>query len=174
MAHLEALVLSHLTVLKMVIKLIFHLASVKVESSLTFLYSDLGLWKLFSFSIQFWSRFIPPINGDGWIYPTLTAISLTPTLHLARFKSSSFSKPTLLLSFSTCIFNVFFCSPHFLLSFTSNSNAFLQTSPSSLLNTCPYHLTPSTFAIWTTVSFNPNILTSIPTVNGLFFFIVSI
>ena len=28
---------------------------------------------------------------------------------------------------------------------------------SSLLNTCLYHQTPFTFAIWTTVSFNPNI-----------------
>ena len=28
------------------------------------------------------------------------------------------------------------------LAFTSNSNAFLKTCPSSLLNTCPYHLTP--------------------------------
>ena len=33
-----------------------------------------------------------PINGGGQIYPTLTAISPTPTLHLARFKASSFSK----------------------------------------------------------------------------------
>ena len=36
--------------------------------------------------------------------PSLTAISQIPTLHLAQFKASSFSKPTLLLSFSTCIF----------------------------------------------------------------------
>ena len=50
-----------------------------------------------------------------------------------------------LLSFSTCVFHVFFGRPRFLLSFTSNSNAFLKTCPSSLLNTCPYHLTP--FAI---------------------------
>ena len=81
--------------------------------------------------IQFWSGFIP-VNGDGWIYPTLTAISSTPTLHLARLKVSS--KPTLLLfSFSTCVFLVFFGRPRFLLPFTSNSNAFLKTCPSSLL-----------------------------------------
>ena len=89
-------------------------------------------------SIQFWSGFIP-VNGGGRIYPTLSAIFLTPTLHLARFMASFFSKPTLLLSFSTC---VFFGRPRFLLPFTSNSNAFHRTCPSSLLNTCPYHLTP--------------------------------
>ena len=88
-------------------------------------------------SIQFWSGFIS-VNGGGRIYPTLTAISptSTPTLHLARFKASSLSKPTLLLSFSTCIFHVFFGLPRFLLPFTSNSNAFLRTCPLSLLNKC--------------------------------------
>ena len=73
----------------------------------------------------------------GWpIYPTLTAISSTPTLHLTRFMTSSFSKPTLLLSFSTCVYHVFFGCPRFFLHFTSNSNVFLKTCPSSLLNTC--------------------------------------
>ena len=52
-----------------------------------------------SLVIQFWSGFIP-VNESGRIYPTLPAIS--PTLHLARFFASSFFKPTLLLSFSTC------------------------------------------------------------------------
>ena len=75
-------------------------------------------------SIQFWSGFIP-INGGGQIYPTLTAISPTPTLHLTWFKAASFfSKPTLLLSFSTYIFHVFFGHSHFLLPFTSNSQRF--------------------------------------------------
>ena len=91
--------------------------------------------------IQFWYGLIP-LNGGGQIHPTLTANSPTPTFYLARFKASSFSKPTLLLSFSTFVFHVFFGRPHFLLPFTSNSNAFLKTCPSSLLNTCPYHLTP--------------------------------
>ena len=76
-------------------------------------------------SIQFWSGFIP-VNGGGQIYCTLTAISPTHTLHLARFMTSSFSKPTFLLSFSTCIFHVFFDRPRFLLPFTSNSNAFVM------------------------------------------------
>ena len=82
-------------------------------------------------SIPFWSGFVP-VNGGGRIHPTLTAISPTPTLHLAQFKASSFSKPTLLLSCSTCIFHVFFGYPCFLLPFTSNSNAFLKTCASSL------------------------------------------
>ena len=107
-----------------------------------------------SSSIQFWAGFIP-VNEGGWIYPTLPGI--TPTLHLARFFASSFFKPTLLLSFSTCDLHVFLGRPRFLFPFTLNSNAFLKTWPSSLLNTCPYHLTPFAFAIWTTVSFNPNI-----------------
>ena len=50
---------------------------------------------LASLIIQFWSGFIP-VNGGGRIYPTLTAISPAPTLHLARFKAFSFSKSTLL------------------------------------------------------------------------------
>ena len=93
-------------------------------------------------SIKFWSRLqYIPINGGGQIYRGLTAISPNPTLHLARFKASSFSKPTLLLSFSTCVFHIFFGCFHFLLPFTSNSNTFFKTCSSSLLNTCPYHLT---------------------------------
>ena len=52
-----------------------------------------------------------PLNGGGRIYPTLTATSPTPTLHLAQFLAS-FSKPTLLFSFSTCVFQTkktFYC-----------------------------------------------------------------
>ena len=59
-----------------------------------------------SLSIQFWSGFIP-VNEGGRIYLTLSAISPTSTLHLARFFASSFFKPTLLLSFSTCDLHVF-------------------------------------------------------------------
>ena len=84
-----------------------------------------------SSSIQFWFGFIP-INKGGWIYPTLPAISPTPTLHLAWFFASSFFKPTLLFSFSTCDLHVFLGRPRFLFPFASNSNAFLKTwsSPS--------------------------------------------
>ena len=66
-------------------------------------------------------------SGGGQIYPTLTAISPTPILHLARFMASSFSKPTLLLSFSTCIFyNVFFWSTPLLLVLHFKLQRFLQ------------------------------------------------
>ena len=41
--------------------------------------------------------------------------------------------------------------------FKLQMNAFLKTCPSSLLNTCPYHLILFAFAIWTTLSFIPNI-----------------
>ena len=68
-------------------------------------------------STQFWAGFIP-VNGGGRIYSTLIAISPTPTLHLTRFKASSFSKPTLLLALSTCIFHVFLGRPRHLLPFT--------------------------------------------------------
>ena len=67
--------------------------------------------------------------------PDSNSILTNSTLHFTRFMSSFLSKPTLLLSFSTCIFHVFFCH-HFLLPFNSNSNAFLKICPSSLLNTC--------------------------------------
>ena len=70
---------------------------------LQILENNLDFWGLqINQSIQFWSGFIP-INGDGRIYPTLTAISPTPTLNLARFMASFFSKPTLLLSFYLCL-----------------------------------------------------------------------
>ena len=38
-----------------------------------------------------------PRKRGGRIYPTLSAIFLTPTLHLARFMTSFFSKPNLFL-----------------------------------------------------------------------------
>ena len=44
-------------------------------------------------SIQFWSGFIL-VNRSGQIYPTLTTISPTPTLHLAQFMTSFFSLQT--------------------------------------------------------------------------------
>ena len=55
-----------------------------------------------------------------------------------------------------CVFHVF-GRPCFSVPFFSNSNTFFKTCPSFLLNTCPYHVTPFAFAIWTTVSLNPNV-----------------
>ena len=89
------------------------------------------------------------LNRGGRIYPSSNlsnSHSPSRSIHGALFL-----QPTLLLSLSIYIFHVFFACPGFLLPRTSNSNGFLRTCPSSLLNTCLYHLT--LFA----VSFNPNI-----------------
>ena len=95
-----------------------------------------------SSSIQFSSGFIP-INGGGYIYPILTAISLTPNLHLTRFKASSFSKPTLLLSFSTCVFHVFFMYLFNLNIFVRSLFRFLVHCVASV---CVYINKPHTFS----------------------------
>ena len=112
-------------------------------------------------SIQFWSGFIP-VNGDGRIYPTLTAISPTPTpiLHLARFNASSFFKPTLLLSFSTCIFHVFLGRPRIFISFQySDTNLSLLPLPSLLMifYGCNYMI--FIFSYFSTKRFLENLLT---------------
>ena len=83
-----------------------------------------------------------PLNRDGRIYPIPSAIACTPSLHLSRLGASSFFKPIFFVSSSTCFFQVFFGRPRFLLPLTSRSRATLKTLSSSLLSTCPYHLTP--------------------------------
>ena len=56
---------------------------------------------------------IYPVNGGGWIYPTLTATSPTPTLHFTRSKASSFSEPTICTLYFVFLFrnskNYTFC-----------------------------------------------------------------
>ena len=106
--------------------------------------------------IQFFIRCFP-FSRDGRIYPIPSAISRTPSLHLSRLRASSFFKPIFSVSSSTCFFQVFFGRPHFLLPVTSRFRATLKTLSSSLLSTCPYHLTPFAVANWSIVSFNPNI-----------------
>ena len=98
-----------------------------------------------------------PINKDGQIHPIPSAIACTRSLHLSRLRASSFFKPIFSVSSSTCFFQVFFGCPHFLLPLTSRFRATLKTLSSSLLSTCPYHLTPFTVANRSIVSFNPNI-----------------
>ena len=56
------------------------------------------------------------------LYVTEVA-GFTPLWQRSRFMASFFSNPTLLLSFSTCLFHFFFGCPRFLLPFTSNCNA---------------------------------------------------
>ena len=70
--------------------------------------------------IQFYPR------KRGWPDLPHSASNLSHS-HLAQFFASSFFKPTLLLSFSTCDLHFFLSRPHFLLPFTSYSNAFLKT-----------------------------------------------
>ena len=93
--------------------------------------------------IQFWSWFIP-VNGGGWIYPTLAAISPTPT-------SSCLIQGILLFQTNALALFLHLRLPHLLwsslLPFALHFNAFIKICPSSLLNTCPYHLTPFAFAI---------------------------
>ena len=98
--------------------------------------------------MKFWSGLIP-VNRGGWIYSTLTAISPISTLHLARFMASSFSKPTLLLSFVTCVFHVLFGCPCFLFPFTSNLHLFSQI----MLIIPPQHMPPSSHSIRPSVLF---------------------
>ena len=93
--------------------------------------------KTLPISNQFRSGLVYPCKWGWPDLPHFNSISPTPTLHLARFKASSFSKPTLLLSLSTCVFHVFLGRPRLLLPFTSNSNTFLKT--------CPSHSIPFSF-----------------------------
>ena len=90
--------------------------------------------------IQFLSGVVP--LTDGRIYPIPSAFARTPSLHLSRLRASSFFKPIFSVSFSTCFLQVFFGRPRFLLPLTSRFRATLKALSSSLLSTCPYHLTP--------------------------------
>ena len=91
-----------------------------------------------------------PLSRNGRIRPILSAIARTPFLHLPQFRAFSTLKPLFSVSSSTCFFQVFFGRPRFLLPLTSRSRAILKTLPSSLLSTCPHHLTPFTVANWST------------------------
>ena len=97
-----------------------------------------------------------PFSRDGRIYPIPSAIARTPSLHLSRLRASSFFKPIFSVFSSTCFFQVVLGRPRFLLPLTSRFRATLKTLSSSLLSTCPYHLTPFAVANRSIVSFNPN------------------
>ena len=98
-----------------------------------------------------------PFNRDGQIYPISSAIVRTRSLHLSRLRASPLFKIIFSVSSSTCFFQVFFGRPRFLLPLTSRFRATLKTLSSSLLSTCPYHLTPFAVVNRSIVSFNPNI-----------------
>ena len=98
-----------------------------------------------------------PFNRGGQIYPIPSVIACTPSLHLSCLRASSLFKPIFSVSSSTCFLQVFFDHPRFLFPITSRFRATLKTLSSSLLSTCPYHLTPFAVANRSIVSFNPNI-----------------
>ena len=79
-----------------------------------------------------------------------------PTLHFDQQSVSSLLKPTFTLSSSTCFFHVPFSLPFFLLPSTSNSNCFLKTWRSYLLNTWPYKQRLLAIANSSMVSFKSN------------------
>ena len=107
--------------------------------------------------MQFWSGFIP-INGGGWIYISITAISPTPTLHLTRFMASSFSKPTLLLSFSTLHLPCLIWSSSLPLALHFKLQRFSQNMP-----IIPPQHTPVPFHSIRLCHLNHGLLPSIPT-----------
>ena len=92
-----------------------------------------------------------PLSRDGWIYPSPSTIALTLFFTLV---DSRHPPPIFSVSSSTCFFQVFFGCLHFLLSLTSRSRPTLKILSSSLLSTCPYHLTPFAVANWSITSFN--------------------
>ena len=93
----------------------------------------------------------------GWPdAPYLAAMFFTPLLHFFLSNASSCVRPILRLSSSTCDFHIAFGRPRRLLPSTWKSNALLKTSHSSLLKTCPYHLTAFALAKRSIVSLNPS------------------
>ena len=87
------------------------------------------------------------VSEGGRMHLIPSAIALTPSLHLARSVASSNLNPIFFIFFSTCFFHVCFGHPRFRGPFTSNIIAFFKMLSSSLLTTCPYHLTPFALAI---------------------------
>ena len=102
------------------------------------------------------------------------AIALTPYFHLIRFVASSISNPILFTLSSTCLLHVCFGLPHFRCPFTASINAFFTTLSYFLLTTCPYHLTPFTFAILSTVFFKPSISIHFPLSDYAFYPLISL
>ena len=93
------------------------------------------------------------LRRDGRIHSISSAIACITSLHFVRLKTFFFEL-IFSVSSSTCFF---FNRPRFLLPLASRSRATLKTLSSSLLSTCPYHLTPFGVANRSIVSFNPSI-----------------
>ena len=95
-----------------------------------------------------------PLSRDDRIHPISVAILCTRSLYFDRFRMSFFFEPIFVFS-STYFFQVFFGRPLFLLPLTSRSRETLKTLSSSLLSTCPCHLTPFAVANRSIVSIDP-------------------
>ena len=78
------------------------------------------------------------------------------SLHLVRFAASSTSNPIIFTLSSACLFHVCFCFPRFHCPFPSSIHALFKALSPFFLTTCPYHLTPFVFAIYSNVSFKPS------------------
>ena len=105
--------------------------------------------------IQFLSGVVPLTEMAGFTPFLLQLLALRPSTCLVSGHPPSSNQSS--LSLFTCFFQVFFGRPRFLLPLTSRFRATLKTLSSSLLSTCPYHLTPFAVANRSIVSFNPNI-----------------
>ena len=104
--------------------------------------------------IQFLSVVVPLTEMAGFTPFLLQLLTLRPSRFLSQ---GILLLQTNLLCLLFHFFQVFFGRPRFLLPLTSRFRATLKTLSSSLLNTCPYHLTPFAVAYQSIVSFNPNI-----------------
>ena len=82
------------------------------------------------------------VSEGGRMHLIPSAIAPTLSLHLARSVASSTLNPIFFIFSTTCFFHVCFGRPRFRGPFTSNIIAFFKMLSSSLLTTCPYHLTP--------------------------------
>ena len=101
--------------------------------------------------IQFLSDFVLFMELAGFtpFLPQLLALHLATSLDLDPSSlNQSFLSPLLLAFSSSCLVVLTFSCP-----LTSRLNAILKTLLSSLLSTCPYHLTPLAFANPPTISF---------------------
>ena len=106
----------------------------------------------YSVLVSSYSVFISccPLSRNGWIHPIPSAIACTPSLHFAQFRASFFFKLifSVLSSRSSSVILAFSC--HLL------QDPEQPSKLSSLLSTCPYHLTPFVVANWSIVSLNPH------------------
>ena len=96
--------------------------------------------------IQFLSGVVPLAAMPGFTPFLLQLLALRLSTCLDSGHSPSSNQSSLSPPPPPCLFQVFFGRPRFLLPLSLRSRATLKTLSSSLLSTCPYHLTPFTVA----------------------------